>query len=151
MCHNCIPVSLPAVVPSHAATVKMETTQGEFSVCVCVCQRERGGACTWAFLLSVSKSCYLFAVSAPPSTRQPHPSPTHIAMTSGMPTTEPLPPTAASAAPEINPATLAFLRTRRLNGNQCFRYAYGTFMGNITIIGGWESVVGGMNLFWGRD
>ncbi|XP_041810824.1 protein QNR-71 [Chelmon rostratus] len=68
---------------------------------------------------------------APPSTSQPLPSFSTVALTSGMPTTEPLPPTVAA---ESNPTTLAWLRTRRLNSNECFRYAYGTFMGNITII-----------------
>ncbi|XP_051246454.1 protein QNR-71 isoform X3 [Dicentrarchus labrax] len=73
---------------------------------------------------------------APRSTRLPLPSSTSspVAMTSGAPTTEPLPPIHASATPESNPTTLALLRTRRLNNNQCFRYAHGTFMGNITII-----------------
>ncbi|XP_047186255.1 protein QNR-71 isoform X2 [Scophthalmus maximus] len=70
---------------------------------------------------------------APPSTRPPSPSSTATAST-GLPSTEPLAPTVASAAPESNATTLAWRRTRRLNSNQCFHYAYGTFMGNITII-----------------
>ncbi|XP_076610875.1 protein QNR-71 isoform X2 [Chaetodon auriga] len=89
----------PTEVPTHAVTVKVETTP------------------------------------APPSTTsKPPPSLSTIAMTSGLPTTEPLPPTVASMSPESNPTTLTWLRTRRLNSNECFRYAYGTFMGNITII-----------------
>ncbi|XP_070778421.1 protein QNR-71 [Enoplosus armatus] len=70
----------------------------------------------------------------PPSTSRTLPSSSPIAMTSGMPTTEPLPPSFASVTPESNPITLPWLRTRRLNSNECFRYAHGTFMGNITII-----------------
>ncbi|XP_040909473.1 protein QNR-71 isoform X1 [Toxotes jaculatrix] len=68
----------------------------------------------------------------PPRTSQPFPSSSPTATTA--PTTEPLPPTAASATPESNPTAMAWLRTRRLNAHECFRYAYGTFMGNITII-----------------
>lgn len=52
-------------------------------------------------------------------------------------TTESLPPT-ASVTPEFGPTTLDWLRTRRLRSHGCFRYAYGTFAGNITIIGGWR-------------
>ncbi|XP_073319559.1 protein QNR-71 [Pagrus major] len=66
----------------------------------------------------------------PTTTRHPLPPSTPIAMTSGVPTTEPLPPTVASASP----TAMAWLRTRRLKGNQCFRYVHGTFTGNITII-----------------
>ncbi|XP_070840980.1 protein QNR-71 isoform X2 [Chaetodon trifascialis] len=89
----------PTEVPTHAVTVKVETTP------------------------------------PPPSTASKAlPSFSTIAMTSGLPTTEPLPPTVASMSPESNPTTLAWLRTRRLNSNECFRYAYGTFVGNITII-----------------
>uniref|UniRef100_A0A3Q3XJ63 PKD domain-containing protein n=1 Tax=Mola mola TaxID=94237 RepID=A0A3Q3XJ63_MOLML len=73
-------------------------------------------------------------VTSPPSTTQPFSPSSPVAMTSGAPTTEPLPPTVASAIPEADTTTLAWLRTRRLNSNQCFRYAYGTFSGNITII-----------------
>ncbi|XP_019205868.1 protein QNR-71 [Oreochromis niloticus] len=36
--------------------------------------------------------------------------------------------------PRIRPTTPLWLRTRRRNSNQCFRYAYGTFTGNITIV-----------------
>ncbi|XP_031179024.1 protein QNR-71 isoform X1 [Sander lucioperca] len=70
----------------------------------------------------------------PPTTSQSLPSSSSIAMTTGMPTTEPLPPTVANATPESNPTSLSWLRTKRLNSNECYRYAYGTFMGNITII-----------------
>ncbi|XP_058475998.1 protein QNR-71 isoform X1 [Solea solea] len=64
------------------------------------------------------------------STRQPLPSST---ASPGLPTTEPLPP--ASTPSEFDPTTLPWLQgTRRLNSNQCFRFAYGIFMGNITII-----------------
>ncbi|XP_022603437.1 transmembrane glycoprotein NMB isoform X1 [Seriola dumerili] len=69
----------------------------------------------------------------PPSTSRPFPRSSPSA-TTGLPTTEPLPPTVASATPEARPATPASLLKRRLNSNGCFRYAYGTFMGNITII-----------------
>ncbi|XP_036947782.1 protein QNR-71 isoform X1 [Acanthopagrus latus] len=68
--------------------------------------------------------------TTPAATRQPLPSSTPVAMTSGLPTTEPLPPTVASASP----TAMAWLRTRRLKTNQCFRYVHGTFAGNITII-----------------
>ncbi|GAA6232474.1 transmembrane glycoprotein NMB isoform X1 [Lates japonicus] len=70
---------------------------------------------------------------ASPTTSQPLPSSSPTA-TTGLPTTEPLPPTVASVTPDSNPTTLAWLRARRLNSNECFRYAHGTFMGNITII-----------------
>uniref|UniRef100_A0A3Q0QWT1 Glycoprotein nmb n=1 Tax=Amphilophus citrinellus TaxID=61819 RepID=A0A3Q0QWT1_AMPCI len=43
--------------------------------------------------------------------------------------------------PPSIPTTPLWLRTRRLNSNQCFRYAYGTFTGNITIIGRWQCVL----------
>ncbi|XP_054462338.1 protein QNR-71 [Anoplopoma fimbria] len=76
-----------------------------------------------------------------PTTEAPTPPPpgTHAATvkmetTQGMPTTEPLSPTAANTTPESNTTTLAWLRTRNLNSNGCYRFAYGTFMGNITII-----------------
>ncbi|XP_042362611.1 protein QNR-71 isoform X2 [Plectropomus leopardus] len=86
------PTEAPTLPPvTHAATVKMDTTQ------------------------------------VPPST-PPIPASSPIAMTTGMPTTEPLP------TPESYPTALASRRTRRLNSNGCFRYAHGTFTGNITII-----------------
>ncbi|XP_062291866.1 protein QNR-71 isoform X1 [Scomber scombrus] len=61
---------------------------------------------------------------------------TPISTTTGLPTTESLPPIVASLTPESNPTTaLAWLRSRRpVNSNGCFRYAYGSFMGNISII-----------------
>lgn len=77
----------------------------------------------------------LFLVSAPPTTTQPVHSSSPTAMTSGMPSTEPLPPTVASVTPESYPSTLDWVRARRLNSNECFRYVYGTFVDNITIIG----------------
>ncbi|XP_010734062.2 protein QNR-71 isoform X2 [Larimichthys crocea] len=68
---------------------------------------------------------------APPKTSRPLPS---SPPTTGMPITEPLAPTVSTSIPETNPTTLAWLHTRRLKNNECFRYAHGTFMGNITII-----------------
>ncbi|XP_065327167.1 protein QNR-71 isoform X1 [Pelmatolapia mariae] len=65
----------------------------------------------------------------PPSTSLP--STTSSFVSTGLPTTEPFPST---VAPESNPTTPLWLRTRRRNSNQCFRYAYGTFTGNITIV-----------------
>ncbi|KAM9737994.1 protein QNR-71 isoform 1-T1 [Menidia menidia] len=62
------------------------------------------------------------------STRRPLPSSSAAPTTAGLPSTEPLPPT------EPLPTSLPLLRARRPNGNECFRYAYGTFTGNITII-----------------
>ncbi|KAI3358028.1 hypothetical protein L3Q82_003044 [Scortum barcoo] len=82
---------------THAATVKMETTQAS-------------------------------------STSRPIPFSSPTAITTGMPTTEPLPPTVGTATPESSPTTMPWLRTRRLKSNECFRYAHGTFTGNITII-----------------
>ncbi|XP_078031932.1 protein QNR-71 isoform X1 [Epinephelus lanceolatus] len=64
----------------------------------------------------------------PPSTSQPLPASSAIVMTTGVPTTEPL------LTPESNPTTLAWLRNRNFKRNGCFRYVYGTFTGNITII-----------------
>ncbi|KAM7384063.1 hypothetical protein PAMA_011421 [Pampus argenteus] len=71
----------------------------------------------------------------PPSTSRSHPSSSTISTTTGLPTTEPLPPIFASVTPETNPTSnLAWLRRRLVNSNECFRYVYGTFMGNISII-----------------
>lgn len=72
----------------------------------------------------------------PPSTSRALPTSTPISMTTGLPTTEPLPPLVASVTPESKPTSgLAWLRSRRLvHNNACFRYSYGTFMGNISII-----------------
>ncbi|KAM4538877.1 protein QNR-71 isoform 1-T1 [Odontesthes bonariensis] len=69
--------------------------------------------------------------AVPLSTRRPRPSSSATPMTTGLPSTEPLPPTVAS---ESFPTSLPLLRTRRLNSNECFRYSYGTFTGNITIV-----------------
>uniref|UniRef100_A0A3B3TZC6 Glycoprotein (transmembrane) nmb n=1 Tax=Poecilia latipinna TaxID=48699 RepID=A0A3B3TZC6_9TELE len=71
---------------------------------------------------------------APPRTSQPVNSSTLSAVTTtttGLPTTEPL---LSTVATESNPTTLPWLRSRGLNANECFRYAYGTFSGNITIV-----------------
>ncbi|XP_071752679.2 protein QNR-71 [Centroberyx gerrardi] len=63
------------------------------------------------------------------STARPLPSTPPSAVTTGFPTTEPLPPTVA------DPTALAWLRSgRRAASGECFRYAYGTFMGDIIII-----------------
>ncbi|KAM4725740.1 protein QNR-71 isoform 2-T2 [Anableps anableps] len=70
-------------------------------------------------------------LTAPPKTSQPVNSSTSSAVTTGSPTTEHLPSTVAT---ESNPTTLPWLRSRGLNSNECFRYAYGTFSGNITIV-----------------
>ncbi|XP_029938155.1 protein QNR-71 isoform X2 [Salarias fasciatus] len=67
----------------------------------------------------------------PPSTSQPIPSSSPASM---MPSTEPLGPLDASTTPGLGSTTPAWLRTRRLSSNECYRYAYGTFSGNITII-----------------
>uniref|UniRef100_A0A3B5RE65 Glycoprotein (transmembrane) nmb n=1 Tax=Xiphophorus maculatus TaxID=8083 RepID=A0A3B5RE65_XIPMA len=53
------------------------------------------------------------------------------ATTTGLPTTEAL---LSTVATESSPTTPPWLRSRGLNGNECFRYAYGTFSGNITIV-----------------
>uniref|UniRef100_UPI0037E9B0FC protein QNR-71 n=1 Tax=Semicossyphus pulcher TaxID=241346 RepID=UPI0037E9B0FC len=92
------PTEAPTASPgTHAATVKMETTQ------------------------------------APPTTSQA-PSSSSSSSTTAMPTTEPLLPTVSSTTPEYDPTAMSWLRTRRLNSNECFRYVHGTFMGNITIV-----------------
>ncbi|XP_054619760.1 protein QNR-71 [Dunckerocampus dactyliophorus] len=55
------------------------------------------------------------------------PSLASVAMTTGIPTTEVLPST--------EPSTPVWLRGRRvLDSNECYRYVYGTFAGNISII-----------------
>ncbi|XP_041665266.1 protein QNR-71 isoform X3 [Cheilinus undulatus] len=77
---------------------------------------------------------------APRSTSWPLPSTTSTP--SAMPTTEPLPPTVASSTPEYDPT---WLRRRRLNSNECFRYAHGSFVGNITIIERKNSLGGPLN------
>ncbi|KAF7668480.1 hypothetical protein LDENG_00010060 [Lucifuga dentata] len=56
-------------------------------------------------------------------------------MTTGSSTTEPLPPTAADVIPGTDPSTLAGLHSRRhAKANGCFRYAHGSFTGDITIV-----------------
>ncbi|KAK5599302.1 hypothetical protein CRENBAI_023121 [Crenichthys baileyi] len=67
----------------------------------------------------------------PPKTSQPVNSSTSSPVTTGFSTTEPLPSTGAT---KTNPTTPPWLRSRGLNSNECFRYAYGTFSGNITIV-----------------
>ncbi|XP_037330344.2 protein QNR-71 [Pungitius pungitius] len=71
-----------------------------------------------------------------PSTSQPltTSSSSPAAMTTGLPTTESFSPTVDNTTPESNPTTATWLRTRNLNSNECYRYAYGTFSGNITIV-----------------
>ncbi|XP_008419901.1 protein QNR-71 isoform X2 [Poecilia reticulata] len=78
---------------------------------------------------------------APPKTSQPVDSSTLSVVTTtttGLPTTEPL---LSTVATESNPTTLPWLRSRGLNANECFRYAYGTFSGNITIVASLKRVV----------
>ncbi|XP_017279567.1 protein QNR-71 [Kryptolebias marmoratus] len=66
----------------------------------------------------------------PASTSQPLTS-SATSMTTGSPTTAPLPSTAST---ESSGTTSPPLRARRLSSGECFRYAYGTFTGNITIV-----------------
>ncbi|XP_015229606.1 PREDICTED: transmembrane glycoprotein NMB isoform X1 [Cyprinodon variegatus] len=70
--------------------------------------------------------------SVPPKTSQPIYSSTSSAVTTGLPTTEPLPSTVATES--IPTTTLPWLKEKSQNSNECFRYAYGTFSGNITIV-----------------
>nr|XP_020469915.1 transmembrane glycoprotein NMB [Monopterus albus] len=70
----------------------------------------------------------------PPSTSWSFPSSSPVATTTTLPITEPLPTTADSASTGSSPTTLAWLHTRQLNSNECFRYVYGFFTGNVTII-----------------
>ncbi|MEQ2288981.1 hypothetical protein AMECASPLE_028571 [Ameca splendens] len=70
-------------------------------------------------------------LTVPPKTSQPVNLSTSSPVTIGFSTTEPLPSTGAT---KTNPTTLPWLRSRGLNSNECFRYAYGTFSGNITIV-----------------
>ncbi|XP_063754619.1 LOW QUALITY PROTEIN: protein QNR-71 [Eleginops maclovinus] len=102
-------VALEAPTPSlitHAVTVKMETTQ----------------------VPSKTSTSYRTSTSQPLAS-----SSAPIATTTGIPTTEPLPPTLSNAQ-ESDPTALAWLRNKRRNSNECYHYAHGTFMGNITII-----------------
>uniref|UniRef100_A0A672GC39 Glycoprotein (transmembrane) nmb n=1 Tax=Salarias fasciatus TaxID=181472 RepID=A0A672GC39_SALFA len=91
-----------------------------------------------------------FPVECPPAAAPTPPPVTHAGTTkmettqgepipssspaSMMPSTEPLGPLDASTTPGLGSTTPAWLRTRRLSSNECYRYAYGTFSGNITII-----------------
>lgn len=78
---------------------------------------------------------------ATPTSKGPN---TPVPGTTGFPTTEPLPPTVADVTQGFNPTSLlpavptpmAQLRHRHLASTDCFRYLYGTFQTNITIIGG---------------
>ncbi|KAM9838280.1 protein QNR-71 [Aulostomus maculatus] len=80
------------------------------------------------------------SVTVPPPTEPPTLSPaTHavtvrMETTEGFPTTEPLPSTVARVT-ESKPTMLDWFRSRRpVKSDECFRYVYGTFVGNITII-----------------
>ncbi|KAK5855245.1 hypothetical protein PBY51_005367 [Eleginops maclovinus] len=104
-----LPPHSEAPTPSlitHAVTVKMETTQ----------------------VPSKTSTSYRTSTSQPLAS-----SSAPIATTTGIPTTEPLPPTLSNAQ-ESDPTALAWLRNKRRNSNECYHYAHGTFMGNITII-----------------
>lgn len=73
---------------------------------------------------------------APSTTRQPLTSSSTTTTSPGTlapPTTEPL-QTTAPFDPDLPTSSPAALRRRRLGDNQCFRYAHGAFVGNITII-----------------
>ncbi|XP_039977959.1 protein QNR-71 isoform X2 [Xiphias gladius] len=120
------------LVTHHDVTTHTYSTLGSISVKMVV-EAAFPVECPPAAATSTQRSSTSPTPTVPPSTSRPFPSSAPPA-TTGLPTTEPLPPTAASATPEYNPTTLAWLRTRRLNSNECFRYAYGTFVGNITII-----------------
>uniref|UniRef100_A0A4W5JTH2 Glycoprotein nmb n=1 Tax=Hucho hucho TaxID=62062 RepID=A0A4W5JTH2_9TELE len=95
---------------THSITSKMETTHG-----------------------------YVPVTTARPTSKGPN---TPVPGTTGFPTTEPLPPTVADVTQGFNPTSLlpavptpmAQLRHRHLAATDCFRYLYGTFQTNITII-----------------
>eukprot|EP00063_Salmo_salar_P059017 XP_014033852.1 PREDICTED: protein QNR-71-like isoform X1 [Salmo salar] len=95
---------------THSITSKMETTHG-----------------------------YVPVTIATPTSKGPN---TPVPGTTGFPTTEPLPPTVADVTQGFNPTSLlpavptpmAQLRHRHLASTDCFRYLYGTFQTNITII-----------------
>ncbi|XP_056154925.1 protein QNR-71 [Lampris incognitus] len=71
----------------------------------------------------------------PSSTWQPNSTTTPVAITTGQPTTESLPPTVTDVMTEFSPATKALLRNRRqVADSECYRYIYGNFVGDITII-----------------
>eukprot|EP00066_Takifugu_rubripes_P005333 XP_003969317.1 PREDICTED: transmembrane glycoprotein NMB isoform X2 [Takifugu rubripes] len=74
------------------------------------------------------------AVTIRRDTTQGQPSTSQASSTSIALTTDSLPPTVASVTPEFDPTTRAWLHIRRLRSQECFRYAHGTFSGNITII-----------------
>lgn len=110
-------------------------------MCVCVCVFMHVSVHTKMQYVHTLVECAptlpLFPVSAPATTApQPLPTTTAAAMTTGFPTTEPLPPTVADVTPGPNTTALSWLRSRRVgDSNECYRYLYGTFMGDITIIG----------------
>ncbi|XP_071224746.1 protein QNR-71 isoform X2 [Salvelinus alpinus] len=95
---------------THSITSKMETTHG-----------------------------YVPVTTARPTSKGPN---TPVPGTTGFPTTEPLPPTVADVTQGFNPTSLlpavptplAQLHHRHLAATDCFRYLYGTFQTNITII-----------------
>ncbi|XP_067112149.1 protein QNR-71 [Osmerus mordax] len=70
----------------------------------------------------------------PVTTARPLPTTLSGAVTTGFPTTEPLPPTVAEVTPGFNPTPMALLRHTHLADRECFRYLYGTFQSDITII-----------------
>lgn len=160
MCPECFPASLTPDAPTpprpgtHAGTVKMETTPGEPRSQQCVCLRvykaetERRRKCVFPCTGSLNMNegpitwllkTVKFSVSVPLSTRQALPSSSPAAMTTKLPTTESLFPTVDNTTPEWNPTTPTWLRTGNLNSNECYRYAYGTFSANITIVGRWRT------------
>ncbi|XP_068603459.1 protein QNR-71 [Brachionichthys hirsutus] len=67
------------------------------------------------------------------STSQPLTSSSFNDTTSSAPATEPF-TSISSETPEYDPSPLVGLQTRSLQRSGCFRYVYGTFQGNITII-----------------
>ncbi|XP_064838658.1 protein QNR-71 [Oncorhynchus masou masou] len=95
---------------THSITSKMETTHG-----------------------------YVPVTSARPTSKGPN---TPVPGTTGFQTTEPLPSTVADLTQGFNPTSLlpavptpmAQLHHRHLAATDCFRYLYGTFQTNITII-----------------
>lgn len=70
----------------------------------------------------------------PTTTTQTYPTTPTTPTSTALPSTEPPPPMDGSTTPEISSSTLAMLQARHLSNSGCFRYAYGTFTGNITII-----------------
>ena len=105
----------------------METTHGEENPNHMV-------KCLFAVTVLI---CFLLPVSVPVTTARPLPTTLSGAVTTGVPTTEPLPPTVAEVTPGFNPTPMALLRhTHLAAASECFRYLHGTFQSDITIIGG---------------